>query len=204
MPDVECLGIVHSLDDDWKTYVAPVNARLHSRLYAQISEHYVPYKAYRDMREAIARTYVTYEPVLPTGYSTTRDNSTASGSDPVPDPAALAKTLPDADDWRAWFAREGRAVDQDDELRGRTRGAVRCASRASGPADLPRHPRRVRGLRDEEGRWRRRLTPRPRPERPVRRRGPRRRAPPWRRPPGMRAPIGPSTSSSSPITKRPS
>ena len=131
MPDVECLGIVHSLDDDWKTYVAPVNARLHSRLYAQISAHYVPYKAYRDMREAIARTYVTYEPVLPTGYSTTRDKLHGFWERAGSDPAALAKTLPDADDWRAWFAREGRAVDQDDELRGRTRGRMSALRKSS-------------------------------------------------------------------------
>ena len=131
MPDVECLGIVHSLDDDWKTYVAPVNARLHSRLYAQIGEHYVPYKAYRDMREAIARTYVTYEPVLPTGYSTTRDKLHGFWERAGSDPAALGKTLPDADEWRAWFAREGRAVDQDDELRGRTRGRMSALRKSS-------------------------------------------------------------------------
>lgn len=131
MPDVECLGLVHSLDDDWKTFVAPVNARLHGRLYARIGEHYVPYKAYRDLREAIARTYVTYEPSLPTGYSTTRDKLHGFWERAGSDPAALAGTLPDPDEWREWFAREGRAVDQDDELRGRTRGRMSALRKSS-------------------------------------------------------------------------
>ena len=131
MPDVECLGIIHSLDDDWKTYVAPVNARLHSRLYGRIGEHYVPYKAYRDLREAIARTYVTYEPALPTGYSTTRDKLHGFWERAGSDPAALARSLPGTDDWKEWFIREGRAVDQDDELRGRTRGRMSALRKSS-------------------------------------------------------------------------
>lgn len=131
MPDVECLGIVHRLDDDWKTYVAPVNARLHRRLYGQIGDHYVPYKAYRDMREAIARTYVTYEPTLPTGYATTRDKLHGFWERAASDPEALGQTLPKPSKWREWFAKEGRAVDQDDELRGRTRGRM-AALRKSG------------------------------------------------------------------------
>lgn len=131
MPDVECLGIIHSLDDDWKTYVAPVNPRLHSRLYGRIGEHYVPYKAYRDLREAIARTYVTYEPALPTGYSTTRDKLHGFWERAGSDPAALARSLPGTDGWREWFVREGRAVDQDDELRGRTRGRMSALRKSS-------------------------------------------------------------------------
>lgn len=130
MPDVECLGIVHALDKDWKTYVAPVNPRLHRKLYTQIGDHFVPYRAYRDLRESIARTFVTYEPELAASYATTRDRLHGFWERAGSDPAKLAKELPGAKTWRDWFVKESRAVDADEELRTRTRSRMAALRRS--------------------------------------------------------------------------
>lgn len=116
MPDVECLGIVHALDHDWTTYVAPVPPRQHQALYTRIGEHFSAYRRYRDLREALARTYLTRDPVLPTGYGPARERLHAFWERAGSDPAALAKDLPDAEGWRAWFAEQSKVVDGDEEL----------------------------------------------------------------------------------------
>ena len=54
MPDVDTLGIVHTLLDDWKTWKAPVDASQHDKLYAKIGELYRALHRLQGLRHALA------------------------------------------------------------------------------------------------------------------------------------------------------
>ncbi len=126
MPDVECLGIIHSLDDDWKTYVAPVPPRQHQKLYSKIAKHFSAYRKFRGLRDAAARAYLQSNPKLPRGYARTKDRLHGFWESAGSDPAKLATELPDAKDWEDWLNKKGAAVDRDGELVGRRRGRIQA------------------------------------------------------------------------------
>ena len=121
MPDIDCLGIVHELLDDWKTWKAPV--RKQESLYAKIRELYRGVHSYRGLRRALARTFLASEPVLRDGYSGHLDRLHALWDAYDSDPRALAEALPDGEGWMefwdAWVAR----MEKEPKLR--TRGRAR-------------------------------------------------------------------------------
>ena len=121
MPDVECLGIIHSLDDD------PEDVRRASQPGSTAGSRSASTCRTRPTGTARGHrgTYVTYELALPTGYSTTRDKLHGFWERAGSDPAALARSLPGP---RLEAVVRPRArCGQDDELRGRTRGRRRPA-----------------------------------------------------------------------------
>jgi hypothetical protein len=127
MPDIDVLGVVHTVLDDWKTWVAPVSDRQHDRLYGTVGELFLKAKRHRELREALARAYFNAEPVYP-GRFTRSDDLRFHGfwEHCASDPEAAADDLPDAtekqrDDWlRAQFDRLGKDAD----LLARTRGRI--------------------------------------------------------------------------------
>jgi hypothetical protein len=116
MPDVECLGIVHDLEGDWKRWVAPVPPSEHETLYAWIGERFVPYHRARGLRTALARSYLLAEPVQRDGYGPAEGRNHAFWERIASDPKALAKTLPDGEAWSKWLEKEGAKVDNDRKL----------------------------------------------------------------------------------------
>jgi len=116
MPDVECLGIVHDLENDWKRWVAPVPPTQHKVLYAWIGERYVPYHRARGLRTALARSFLLADPVQRDGYGPAEGRHHAFWERAASDPKALAKTLPDGEGWSEWLEVEGAKVDNDGEL----------------------------------------------------------------------------------------
>ncbi|MEZ6017513.1 MAG: hypothetical protein R3F49_20555 [Planctomycetota bacterium] len=116
MPDVECLGIVHDLKDDWKTWVAPVAERKQESLYEWIGERFVPYHRERNLRTALARSYLLAAPVQRDGYGPAQGRLHAFWERSASDPAALAKDLPNGARWAKWLEVEGEKVDTNLEL----------------------------------------------------------------------------------------
>ena len=130
MPDVECLGLVHDLEDDWKRWVAPVPPSQHKALYAWIGERFAPYHRARGLRTALARSYLLADPVQRDGYGPAEGRQQAFWERAKSDPKALAKELPDGEDWSEWLEKEGAKVENDRELWKRTE-ARRAALRES-------------------------------------------------------------------------
>ena len=129
MPDIDVLGVVHTVLDDWKTWVAPVPDTQHSRLYGKVGELFLDARRHRELREALARAYFNAEPVYPGRFTRSDDlrfhgfwefHSSA--------PEAAAEDLPEApeearDDWlRLQFTRLGEDADLLSRTRGRLQG----------------------------------------------------------------------------------
>lgn len=126
MPDVECLGIIHALDDDWKTYVAPVPPRQHQKLYSKIAAHFGDYRKYRGLRDAAARSYIQSSPKLPRGYAIAMERLHGFWESVGSDPMKLALELPDSKGWEEWFNKKGAQVDGNGDLVGRRRGRIKA------------------------------------------------------------------------------
>ena len=106
MPDVECLGILHTLRDDWKSFVAPVPGHRQAALYKQIEELYVPMHRARALQVALARAYLIASPALSDGYAGTENFLHLTWEESSSDPRALKEALPASEEWEKWM-REG-------------------------------------------------------------------------------------------------
>ncbi len=117
MPDVECLGIIHDLRDDWDTWVAPIPVHQHDRLYEQIGAIYVNLRAEREMGQALAATYVQGDPALASVYLAHRDRLHALWAEVGTSPKALAPQLPTSDNaLRVFWNTRGKALDTNRDL----------------------------------------------------------------------------------------
>jgi hypothetical protein len=110
MPDVDCLGIVHEVLGDWTTWRSIVPSSQHEALYRRIGELYVPARAQRELRNALARCFLSSAEVGP-AWSDVLDNLHALWEDCASTPATLAARLPsaaasrpDAPAWKEWLA----------------------------------------------------------------------------------------------------
>lgn len=130
MPDVECLGIVHDVLDDWKTWVAPVPERKHEALYDAIGKLYTRARRHRGLREALARTYLASEPDLAGGYDGAIGTLHSVWESRSSEPEKVAEALPDTGAWQSWLEKEGRRPARDAEL-----GARAAARRKTLQAD---------------------------------------------------------------------
>ncbi len=123
MPDVECLGIVHDVLDEWETWTAPIPASQHDALYATIKGLYVAARDHLARRQAFARTYLCSAPALRHGQGPNTDRLHAFWGRAGSDPAAMAAEFPPADKWKEWWTLQSRAISRSRELweGGRTR-----------------------------------------------------------------------------------
>lgn len=101
MPDVECLGLLHTLENDWKSFVAPV--RKQEPLYKRIEKLYVPIQRQRALQEALARCYLISTPVLDAGYGGTEDLLSDLWEQSASTPAKVKPKLPSSKDWKKWM-----------------------------------------------------------------------------------------------------
>ncbi len=102
MPDVDALGIVHTLLDEWRRWKAPVPERKHDSLYERIEELFVPAHRYRELREAVADAYFIGVPPPRGGYGPNNERFHALWGEHDSDVDALAELLPEAKDWEKW------------------------------------------------------------------------------------------------------
>ena len=131
MPDVEVLGIYHALTDDWKTYVAPVPGSQHRELYKQIAEAFSDYRKFRDLRTALAVTYLQTRPDLPKGYAGLRESLHGMWELHGSDPAKLAEALPSNQNWETWIEATGTKARRDAEVDARRRGREKALADSS-------------------------------------------------------------------------
>ncbi len=101
MPDVECLGLLHTLENDWKSFVAPV--RKQEALYKRIEKLYVPVQRQRALQEALARCYLIGTPVLDAGYGGTEDFLSDLWEQSASTPSKVKSELPDSKGWKKWM-----------------------------------------------------------------------------------------------------
>jgi hypothetical protein len=93
-PDVDTLGIVHTVLGDWKTWKAPVPAVQHEKLFDKIGEVFLGAQRHRDLRHALAQTYAQGSAALGGGYEGFLDNFHALWEDAKSTPADLLPQLP--------------------------------------------------------------------------------------------------------------
>lgn len=102
MPDVDVLGIYHTVVDDWTSYVAPIPGQYHKELYAKIGDLFVPAKRHRQLLEAIVATYLRGKAVPRSIYEphTLMFNGLWEKHSGVPE--KFARELPDAGGWEKY------------------------------------------------------------------------------------------------------
>jgi hypothetical protein len=116
MPDVDCLGILHELKDDWKSFVAPVPGPKQEPLYQEVADLFAPYHHHRGLRRALARCYLTGYPVLRDGYGPNLDRLHALWETHESTPEKLAEALPEAAGWERFLSGWVEEVDGSPEL----------------------------------------------------------------------------------------
>jgi hypothetical protein len=100
MPDVDALGVVHTLVGDRTTWVSPVPAEQHPALYALVGDLFRPLLHHRGLRASLARSYLCGSAELRDNYRFNLDNFHALWESVASDPAALAAKLPSEEGWR--------------------------------------------------------------------------------------------------------
>jgi hypothetical protein len=116
MPDIDTLGIVHDLEDDWKSYVAPVPGPKQRPLYDRVGELFLPAHRHRGLRHAMALAYLTGYPNLRDGYGPNLDRLHALWDECASTPATLAERLPVAAKWQGFLEDWIEEVDGSAEL----------------------------------------------------------------------------------------
>lgn len=114
MPDVDTLGIVHTLDDEWKRWRAPVSPGKLDDLYERIGAHFEDARRHRGLRVALARTFLVGSADMRDGYGAHLTALHALWDQHASTPDKLAPDLPEVDDW-AGFLEELASEVQDDE-----------------------------------------------------------------------------------------
>ena len=117
MPDVDVLGIVHDLLGEWRKWTAPVPPSQHDKLYDKVGELFQSASRYRELRTAIAWTFLEGKPALRGAYPTCIDRFHGLWEANASTPSEVAKLLPDAEGWSAFLARCDDALTRKPELR---------------------------------------------------------------------------------------
>jgi hypothetical protein len=93
-PDVDTLGIVHTVLGDLKTWRAPVDAKKQEKLFDTIGGLFVAAQRHRGLRHALATTFLEGSAVLGEGYQPALDNLHALWEDTKSTPSELLPRLP--------------------------------------------------------------------------------------------------------------
>ncbi|HUR27091.1 MAG TPA: hypothetical protein VM509_02820 [Planctomycetota bacterium] len=126
MPDVDVLGVIHELANDWKTWIAPVPDTRHDALYEKYGEFYAAAKHHRGLRTALAATFFSGSVALRDGYAGNRDRLHSWWDERSSMPEELAKELPESANWEKFLEQWSKRIDDDAALT--QRGLVRRAT----------------------------------------------------------------------------
>jgi hypothetical protein len=113
MPDVDCLGVIHDVFDDWTTWTAPVPQNRHAALYDRIKDLFVDARVHRSVRAALAMVFLHGDAQLEPRMRPHLARFHALWASLDNDPNALGARLPEAAAWRDWISEEGRRLDTD-------------------------------------------------------------------------------------------
>ena len=114
MPDVDTLGIVHDVLDEWRKWKSPVPATKHDSLYERIEEIYDDARHYRQLRESLADTFAMGKPPLGE-YAPNVSRFHTLWNEHASTPASLAATLPDSKRWKRFMEDLVRDVSRDEK-----------------------------------------------------------------------------------------
>ena len=103
MPDIDTLGILHDVFDDWNSFKAPVPTGSQKRLYARIGDAFLDAKHHRELLEAITVNYVRGNAIPINPYTPNSLAFNALWQEVNGDPEAFAKDLPRADRWEKYL-----------------------------------------------------------------------------------------------------
>jgi len=103
MPDIDTLGVLHELDNEWKKYVAPVPTSKQKKLYADVGEHFQKIHHQRGLRHALAMTFFTGYPALRDGYGANLERFHALWDSSESTPTKLLEDLPTSKKWESWL-----------------------------------------------------------------------------------------------------
>ena len=112
MPDVDCLGVIHDVLDDWKSWKAPVPKRQQEPLYERMAELFIDAHRHRALRHALALSYLGGSVALRDGYALELDRLHALWNEHESTPEKLLAELPDADGWEDFLTDWGRLTDK--------------------------------------------------------------------------------------------
>ena len=129
MPDVECLGIIHDLKDDWKTWKAPV--RKQDSLYDAIGELFFPARQHRGLRHALAVAYLVGSPDSLEAYAGSHLQLQALWEECASTPAKLSERLPDSKGWRNFLEDWSEHVKESGPLRTKAQNRSYALSRSA-------------------------------------------------------------------------
>ncbi len=99
MPDVDILGVVHTLLGIRDRWIAPVPDREHNELYATVGTLFRSAQRHRGLRSAIAATFLESSPKLPGSYPTSIERFHGLWESCASTPAEVAKLLPEPERW---------------------------------------------------------------------------------------------------------
>jgi hypothetical protein len=99
MPDVDTLGVIHDVLDDWHTWTSVVPAEAQPSLYGRIAELFQLAHHHRSLRHNLARAYLCGSTELRDGYQHNLDRFHTLWETARSIPAELAQRLPDAAGW---------------------------------------------------------------------------------------------------------
>ena len=129
MPDVECLGIIHDLKDDWKTWKAPV--RKQEPLYDAIGELFFPARQHRGLRRALAVAYLVGDRAQLGDYASNHLQLHALWEENASTPPKLAEKLPKSKDWRVFLEDLKEHVDKTPALQRRAHNRALALTRSA-------------------------------------------------------------------------
>jgi hypothetical protein len=124
MPDVDNLGIVHELLDDWKSWIAPVPGTQHDEFYDTVEELFVRAQRYRGLREALARAYLRGSAVPGDAYRANLVVLNAIWESVSSTPSALVGELPGAEDRDDYVEGWHKRLEEDSELEATARKRI--------------------------------------------------------------------------------
>ncbi len=116
-PDMDVLGLIHDLEDEWKRWKAPISPYKQKKLYEHVSEDlFLPAYHHRSLRTAMARIYLVGDADMRDGYHPNLDRFHALWEFHEASPDKLREDLPSARKWKTYLSKWVRKVDRDEEL----------------------------------------------------------------------------------------
>ena len=116
-PDVDVLGLVHVLEDEWKKWKAPISPYKQKKLYEHVSEDlFLPMFRHRSLRTAMARIYLVGNADMRDGYDDNLDRFHALWEHHEASPDKLREDLPSSKKWESYLTKWVKRADRDEEL----------------------------------------------------------------------------------------
>ena len=103
MPDIDTLGIIHVVLNDWETWTDPVSGTEQKSLYTRIGKLFNEARSYREPRESAVDCLLSADPIPRKGYHSLHGNFQALWAANDYDVAKVGDILPDSEGWERYI-----------------------------------------------------------------------------------------------------